>query len=184
MAQQPHLEHTHSPTGQRLVCRWEIQSGWNGEYCLPDVQSGCRGDQDMLVITKNIWLGSHASSGGVCCGRQKLRSSLEGAQGYQRFPSFCNPGVGQNIALHAAPADRTWSSTLLVSAFPIHSTLFSPNFDAEIKCPCGGSPGISKFPFFFLACSRSEYSFTCCACLQDFYLPNFYLPQLIQLHFL
>ena len=35
------------------------------------------------------------------------------AQGYQRFPLF-KPGVSQNIALYAAPADRT--STYLVSA--------------------------------------------------------------------
>ena len=38
---------------------------------------------------------------------------------------FSKPGVGQNIALHAVPADRI--STYLVSAFPIHlSSSFSP----------------------------------------------------------
>ena len=35
---------------------------------------------------------------------------------------FPKPGVGLDIALHAAPADRT--STALLSAFPIHSTSF------------------------------------------------------------
>ena len=47
--------------------------------------------------------------------------SLVGAQGYQRFP-LSKPGVGQNIALHDAPADRT--STCFVSAFQIHLTSF------------------------------------------------------------
>ena len=36
---------------------------------------------------------------------QKLRTPLVGAQGYQRF-LLSKPVVGQNIALHAAPADR------------------------------------------------------------------------------
>ena len=39
--------------------------------------------------------------------------------------SFFLNQVGQNIALHAAPADR--ASTCLVSAFPIHSTAFPAN---------------------------------------------------------
>ena len=41
------------------------------------------------------------------------------AQGYQRFP-LSTPAVGQNVALHAAPA-------YLVSAFLAHSTSFPPN---------------------------------------------------------
>ena len=46
------------------------------------------------------------------------------AQGlYERFP-LSQPGVGQNIAFHVAPADRT--STYLVSTFPVHSTSFFP----------------------------------------------------------
>ena len=42
---------------------------------------------------------------------------------YRRFLLY-KPGVGQNIALHAAPADRTF--TYLVCAFPIHWTSFPP----------------------------------------------------------
>ena len=48
---------------------------------------------------------------------------LVGTQGYQRFP-LSMPGVGQIIALHAAPADG--SSTYLVSAFLIRSTSSFP----------------------------------------------------------
>ena len=39
------------------------------------------------------------------------------------------PVVGQNIALHAAPAYIIMASTYLVSTFPAHHTAsFSPNF--------------------------------------------------------
>ena len=55
---------------------------------------------------------------------QKVRSSLVGAQGYQRLP-FSKHGVGQSIALYAAPDDR--ASTYLVSAFLIRSSSFSPS---------------------------------------------------------
>ena len=43
-----------------------------------------------------------------------------GAQGH-----LSKPVVSQNIALHAVPAYR--ASAYLVSAFPTHSTSFSPN---------------------------------------------------------
>ena len=46
---------------------------------------------------------------------------LIGAQGCERFP-LSKPGVHQNIALHAAPANLT--STYILSVFPIHSTDF------------------------------------------------------------
>ena len=46
-------------------------------------------------------------------------------QGYQIFPLLI-PGVDQNIALRAAPADRT--STYLVSAFSIHASSLSTHF--------------------------------------------------------
>ena len=55
----------------------------------------------------------------------KPPTPLVGAQGYQRF-HLSKPVVGQNTALHAVPAYR--ASTYLVSAYPAHSTLFSPNF--------------------------------------------------------
>ena len=41
----------------------------------------------------------------------------------QRFP-MAKPGVGQNVALNAAPADRT--SAYLVSAFRIRPTSLPP----------------------------------------------------------
>ena len=43
------------------------------------------------------------------------------------------PGVGQNIAWHAAPADKT--STYLVSSFPIHSSssLFSKSINSGMR---------------------------------------------------
>ena len=47
----------------------------------------------------------------------------------QRFP-LSKPVVGQTIALHAAPADRTCIYPA-VPAFPIHSTSFSPNLTEE-----------------------------------------------------
>ena len=46
------------------------------------------------------------------------------ARGYQRFP-LSKPVVGRNIALHDMPTYM--ASTYLVSAFPAHSTSFSPN---------------------------------------------------------
>ena len=52
---------------------------------------------------------------------QKLRASLVGSEGCQRFP-FSKPVVGQSIALHAVPAYR--ASTYVLSAFPAHSTYF------------------------------------------------------------
>ena len=50
--------------------------------------------------------------------------------------------------------------------------------DAEIKAPPGGSPGLSKVPCT-CTCSRSEYSFECCACLHDVYT---YLVSAFQTH--
>ena len=66
-----------------------------------------------------------------------------GGQGYQRFP-LLKAVVGQTIAVHAAPANRT--STYLVSAFLIQSASFvsrtspilNPRWataDAETKPP-------------------------------------------------
>ena len=46
---------------------------------------------------------------------------MVGAQGYRRFP-LSKPRVSRNIALHAAPADRTYA--YLASAFTIPSTSF------------------------------------------------------------
>ena len=54
-------------------------------------------------------------------------------QSLGRFP-FSKSVVGQDIALHAVPADR--ASTYLVSAFPAHPTSFSPNL--------GYKPSINK----------------------------------------
>ena len=54
--------------------------------------------------------------------KNELRTPLVGgAQGYQRF-LLSKPGVGQNIALHALPVDRTF--TYLVSAFLFHRIYF------------------------------------------------------------
>ena len=47
-----------------------------------------------------------------------------GAQGYQMFP-ISKTVVGPNIAVYAAPTYKAY--TYLVSAFPAHSTSFSPN---------------------------------------------------------
>ena len=44
---------------------------------------------------------------------------VSGSPGLSKVPV---PGVSQDIALHAAPADRT--SAYLVSAFPVHSNSF------------------------------------------------------------
>ena len=48
-----------------------------------------------------------------------------GAHDYQRF-LLSKSGVGQNIALHAAPAPGTSTDPVSNSAFPIHSTVCSP----------------------------------------------------------
>ena len=58
---------------------------------------------------------------------QKLKASVVGAQGYQRFP-LSKPVAGQNMAVGAVPAYRASIITYLVSTFPSHSTSFSPNF--------------------------------------------------------
>ena len=61
-----------------------------------------------------------------------LRSSLVGAQGYQKFP-LSKPGAGQSIALHAVPADMMGTFADLVSAFPMHSSLFFPKLLQSIQ---------------------------------------------------
>ena len=50
-------------------------------------------------------------------------SLLVGAQGYQRIPLY-KPEVEIRLAQHALPAAR--ASSLLIPAFPVHSTSFSP----------------------------------------------------------
>ena len=55
---------------------------------------------------------SWGSCGGVPR-TQKLRSPMVGAQGYQGSPLSEPPGVGQNLTLPAAPADRTSTTHLL-----------------------------------------------------------------------
>ena len=72
-------------------------------------------------------------SRGVYHGRRHEGSALVGAQGYQRFP-LSMPGVGRDIAWHAAPADRAFSC--LVSALPIHSTSFLQAFPATHSEMC------------------------------------------------
>ena len=63
-----------------------------------------------------------------------------GARGCQRFPE-----VGQNIALHAVPADRNYMSAYIYldSAFPIHSAFVFPNLECVIMVnhnfPCGSN---------------------------------------------
>ena len=53
---------------------------------------------------------------------------LVGARGNQTF-HLSKPVVVQNMALHAVPADG--ASAYLVSAFPAHSTSFSPNLSTD-----------------------------------------------------
>ena len=53
----------------------------------------------------------------------EIKALPVGAQGYEKF-QLSKPVVGQNIALHAVPADR---ANYLVSALPIDSTSFPPN---------------------------------------------------------
>ena len=72
------------------------------------------------------------SRGGVLW-TQKLRTPLVGAQAYQSFLLY---KVGQNIALHAAPADR--ASNYVVYAFQICSTSFFPQTSVILNsemCP-------------------------------------------------
>ena len=66
------------------------------------------------------------------------------------------PGVGQNIALHAAPVDR--ASNYLVSAYPIHSTSSPPKrftrggvLRTHKLCPpphTVGTQGYQRFPLY------------------------------------
>ena len=53
----------------------------------------------------------------------EIKPSLWRIQCYKVFLSG-EPGVGQNTALHASPADQ--NSSVVVSAFTVHSTSFSP----------------------------------------------------------
>ena len=73
-----------------------------------------------LHIASGIRLGS-LTHGVIPWADAEIKVPQMGAQGYQRVP-LSKPGVCQNIALHAVPADRT--STYLVSAFVVHSTSF------------------------------------------------------------
>ena len=55
------------------------------------------------------------------------------AQGYQRFP-LSKPVVGPNTPVYAIPAYR--ESAYIVSAFPTHSTSFSPKFLQSSTAEC------------------------------------------------
>ena len=69
---------------------------------------------------------------------QKLRTSLVGTNGYERF-SVSNPGVGIIIiiALHNMLC-------LLIAAVPVHSTSFSPK-PLKIKKECEESVSVKGF---------------------------------------
>ena len=62
-----------------------------------------------------------------------MDENIKGLQGCKRFP-FSKPVAGQNIALHAMSVYRAF--TYLVSAFPAHSTSFSPNFSKSSMVEC------------------------------------------------
>ena len=60
---------------------------------------------------------------------EKLMSPLMVPQGYQGFPLYFKPGVGQNIALHAVPAVKTSTHLDYYNFYlssSVHSSLFFP----------------------------------------------------------
>ena len=121
-----------------------------GVGTLSDMCSVCMGSQCLghgsswqVMITSGYssWVSTYSFSatllpaGGVSR-TQKLRfppptnrpPPLMGSQGYQRFPLY-KPGVGQNMAVHATPADRT--STYLHSFYLPNSSFNWTSFFSQ-----------------------------------------------------
>ena len=69
------------------------------------------------------------SRGGLPREQIFLKSPLPAAITHICPNSLFLPGVGQNIASAASPADRR--SALLVSTFPVHSASFPPNLPGK-----------------------------------------------------